>query len=114
MRGEDEAVINTIVARPESPPHARGRPKFVDDDGKDVGITPACAGKTSTSHTRSVRGRGSPPHARGRRLVGPHHARTRRITPACAGKTPGGRFEGCVDWDHPRMRGEDESIRSYE
>ena len=90
-----------------SPPHARGRPgKFPYLDG-DVGITPACAGKTithveyataSSDHPRMrgedslvvsflVDNAGSPPHARGRPGREGDVGSVPGITPACAGKT---------------------------
>ena len=73
-----------------------------------VGITPACAGKSSgqieySDHyrdhprvcgekllffeiTRALRG--SPPRVRGKALENPQDMARRRITPACAGKSP--------------------------
>ena len=92
-----------------------------------MGITPACAGKTTDAtgadlkledHPR-MRGEdflplqfallfaGSPPHARGRpfRRLSPQHVD--RITPACAGKTDGRGIRETPRADHPRMRGED-------
>ena len=113
-----------------SPPHARGRPTKYKGEHNAHRITPACAGKTCggcapirrpVDHPR-MRGEdwlvfvseqtlcGSPPHARGRRgLVGQGPADF-WITPACAGKTwP--RWTGPRRLlDHPRMRGEDDSV----
>ena len=108
MRGEDrERVILALLAM-GSPPHARGRPGFGFRPSVPCGITPACAGKTSTrlmcsreagDHPR-MRGEdvlillcrdtqhGSPPHARGRPTSPSGCPASCRITPACAGKTP--------------------------
>ena len=107
MRGEDgggAALPSSLIG---SPPHARGRPLDQLKSAQDHGITPACAGKTSSMPTAStprtdhprMRGEdgvgrwkaccqeGSPPHARGRRrLFAAWHVNS-RITPACAGKT---------------------------
>ena len=107
MRGED------VLDRPRhrrtrpSPPHARGRRMRQIDAQMDVGITPACAGKTiseteptarRSDHPR-MRGEdpfigawfygdgGSPPHARGRPSSLLPTPTANRITPACAGKT---------------------------
>ena len=52
-------------------------------------------------------GLGSPPHARGRRMPSFVRRRDSRITPACAGKTSSKGRTLRMDWDHPRMRGED-------
>ena len=127
MRGEDLVPELSAQPPPGSPPHARGRPAGEHPRNRAHGITPACAGKTSSGvltgtspwdHPR-MRGEdrwlilarrvlsGSPPHARGRltRITGNNPLT--RITPACAGKTsptPRGRAAGS---DHPRMRGED-------
>ena len=86
MRGEDGASRTRRPSLVGSPPHARGRRAHLTGGGENGGITPACAGKTSTpSFRRSnpadhprMRGEdleqssgtvddvGSPPHARGR------------------------------------------------
>ena len=87
MRGEDTNVELMNTYDVGSPPHARGRLDVVALAAAFNRITPACAGKTSTTrklerrywdHPR-MRGednwakrvfdtsRGSPPHARGRR-----------------------------------------------
>ena len=54
---------------------------------------------------------GSPPHARGRRASPEFVGDAVRITPACAGKTheTGAPLEKPPD--HPRMRGEDLTLR---
>ena len=111
-----------------SPPHARGRPIAFNLHCRDVGITPACAGKTPARSRRSprtgdhprMRGEdgaagwpwkhmhGSPPHARGRRSGHKAEPRGRGITPACAGKTGLHPRSTASPPDHPRMRGEDQ------
>ena len=92
-----------------------------------IGITPACAGKTSPFLKFSSRAEdhprmcgkdfiliirvfyvaGSPPHVRERRDFGLPQARKRRITPACAGKTEFRPIRHLSEWDHPRMCGKD-------
>ena len=107
MRGEDILCHREDRNYAGSPPHARGRRHADASDLTRPGITPACAGKTTsfersrgrhTDHPR-MRGEdshpaqhprcpdGSPPHARGRRSRSARRRRPSRITPACAGKT---------------------------
>ena len=90
------------------------------------GITPACAGNTTSSlkktaipwdHPR-LRGeywiiaeilqevKGSPPLARGILCDNAHINKVDRITPACAGNTASGRTARIPYLDHPRLRGE--------
>ena len=109
-----------------SPPHVRGKPAGALGDGLTVGITPACAGKTSGNgflcllprdHPRmcgenfihidaSFMVTGSPPHVRGKRYSLSAGTCHNRITPACAGKTAGRCASFFVGEDHPRMCGE--------
>mgnify|MGYP001639887470 CR=1 FL=1 len=134
MRGEDARVGKTSRRHIGSPPHARGRQRSGDPGERAGGITPACAGKTSSSpflttcpwdHPRmrgedySVAPRisklhGSPPHARGRLREEYAKLEKRGITPACAGKTTKGRMNKMREGDHPRMRGEDVSYYNAE
>ncbi len=126
MRGEHLRDGHHAAGWMGSPPHARGaHPEpLVHNDGP--GITPACAGSTTTLPTRSggdrdhprMRGehrcvpissgctRGSPPHARGARQAGRRLSPAPRITPACAGSTRSRSRCSPRRWDHPRMRGE--------
>ena len=127
MRGEDPVRMFEFAALKGSPPHARGRLYEGTLRLGNLGITPACAGKTlpapistagTTDHPR-MRGEdctdvrtlppacGSPPHARGRQVRRCFRPDASRLTPACAGKTLGGCAGGLPRWDHPRMRGED-------
>ena len=114
-----------------SPPHARGRRDRNHVRYASFGITPACAGKTrpamdaypSMSDHPRMRGEdesgedvkpnaaGSPPHARGRPFGSLVRVGDRGITPACAGKTTTSHVCPSKRTDHPRMRGEDLSIR---
>ena len=127
MRGEDLIHDKSLSYATGSPPHARGRRLLIDGVENDVGITPACAGKTlRLAHQRLVEGdhprmrgedgpgrwvythgEGSPPHARGRPACSGHTLKSCRITPACAGKTVTTERRRPKMRDHPRMRGED-------
>ena len=127
MRGEDFPFCLAGRLSPGSPPHARGRLSFLSCWEAFSRITPACAGKTSSSggtgtafadHPRmrgedsryvnnQSRGHGSPPHARGRRNQSKNQSGLFRITPACAGKTRRTPRRRARRSDHPRMRGED-------
>ena len=107
MRGEYFHVLDKLCHFLGSPPHARGILKVAALQELHPGITPACAGNTSSliighclarDHPR-MRGEycfksisaslrlGSPPHARG---IPPTHeflSALPGITPACAGNT---------------------------
>ena len=109
-----------------SPPRVRGTGRGGAGAPGIVGITPACAGKSSSGslssmdiqdHPRvcgekapakppSTRPYGSPPRVRGKvprlRLPDSH----RGITPACAGNRPGDTIIIDSDQDHPRVCGE--------
>ena len=54
---------------------------------------------------------GSPPHTRGKPSPPRKRKPMRRITPAYAGKTGGMIVEAAGDKDHPRIRGENPSLR---
>ena len=93
----------------------------------NVGITPACAGKSTHVHCDAcgggdhprVRGEegkslmfwalewGSPPRARGRDPNFGLGRSRRRITPACAGKSSKSSITSGFSTDHPRVRGEE-------
>ena len=110
MRGEDCPVGVIVITR--------------------IRITPACAGKTQNfililctarDHPRmrgedaplwrpTSFGTGSPPHARGRRISVALPPGLFGITPACAGKTGCGSAITGLLTDHPRMRGEDNTV----
>ena len=109
-----------------SPPRARGKVSRCRFGVCLLGITPACAGKRSSTkccpnstrdHPR-VRGEkadarrihanrwGSPPRARGKACFSLLITSTKGITPACAGKSSlSTKFIGTPK-DHPRVRGE--------
>ncbi len=109
-----------------SPPRVRGKAVEYVKNKVSEGITPACAGKRTTSriwcsmaqdHPRVCGEKkaavttlfwtgGSPPRVRGkdRDIARSRHAVG--ITPACAGKSISGTTARVSAWDHPRVCGE--------
>jgi hypothetical protein len=110
-----------------TPPRARGREEHIAVAARDLGNTPACAGK-SVLHERPQRRRrehprvrgeewmdtmrmptlpGTPPRARGRASRNAARCTNSGNTPACAGK----RTHRCPTHhppgEHPRVRGEE-------
>ena len=130
MRGEKLNPFRGSPGLIGSPPHARGKVTEWENSVPNVGITPACAGKSRLpgqgfqrcwDHPR-MRGEksdtrrsifalvGSPPHARGKANNQHYRNAFDRITPAYAGK----RWTWAAIWstpqDHPRIRGEKLSL----
>ena len=129
MRGEQLApsLLKTLAIG--SPPLARGTVGHTEVYINGLRITPACAGNRwvmalrlpeREDHPR-LRGEqiieskapsvkvGSPPLARGTARVWTYFRRSDRITPACAGNRRTGRGARLKQWDHPRLRGEQQS-----
>ena len=124
--GEYEFQLPALYSPEGLPPRVRGILLFRLFKGRQLGITPACAGNTIAGASTKRKGRdhprvcgeytccvhldcsaeGSPPRVRGIRLVNPAKIDQHRITPACAGNTPHliGTFGS--SWDHPRVCGE--------
>ena len=104
----------------------RGKQRILDQLCADKRITPADAGKTLASASRSAAAQdhprgcgenlsalflmtactGSPPRMRGKPLSASTHHRVYRITPADAGKTEGADLRLVRATDHPRGCGE--------
>ena len=131
MRGEEPFKQRDIRAGLELPPHARRRAVLTETTVREIGITSACAEKsTAVSLMRNrprnyLRMRGEelpinelcgghvelPPHARRRELVPHFYAGTFGITSACAEKSvPGGSFHH-NSGNYLRMRGEESGSR---
>ena len=113
-----------------SPPRVRGKQKFTATANKELGITPACAGKTCIVNepnaeikdhprvcgenyvTLIIKGirTGSPPRMRGKPTRSCDSSPLVRITPAYAGKT----VKSCAVYrlpqDHPRVCGENQGL----
>ena len=124
--GEKYCCTAIASRRSGSPPRMRGKGARICKDLERMGITPACAGKSSCRFSRMCSNRdhprvcgekwqfraatatslGSPPRVRGKakylgtRRPGP------RITPACAGKRLNQTFSPSRYGDHPRVCGE--------
>ena len=104
----------------------RGKEETFRAEQAEVGITPACAGKSSRMSVSVRRLRdhprvcgekkvetldkemaeGSPPRVRGKGGVAASGAAAPRITPACAGKSPYAIGSVMQHGDHPRVCGE--------
>ena len=116
-------------ARPRcrgSPPRVRGEDDRAAVPHRDVGITPACAGRrqrfplfraTAQDHPRVCGEKfimakprkprdGSPPRVRGEAPESDAAAIPGRITPACAGRSQLHDVTSFISEDHPRVCGE--------
>ena len=109
-----------------SPPRMRGKELHVGILLCGIGITPAYAGKRSSTFRRCRRTRdhprvcgekkcpkawcigqqGSPPHMRGKGVAAERSTPDNRITPAYAGKSDDEAMLRCAVRDHPRICGE--------
>ena len=115
-----------------SPPRVRGKVSVYMEYLVPLGITPACAGKSSKieganvfleDHPRvcgekfrasrySGSSQGSPPRVRGKGITSDACHLFRRITPACAGKSEKIQEINTANADHPRVCGEKRLIRT--
>ena len=106
--GEKRCGENLLNIAPGSPPRMRGKAAGNQQPGRGLGITPACAGKSSHQHGAGRWRRdhprvcgekavahiwwyswiGSPPRMRGKDGVNDSAQAVTEITPACAGKRP--------------------------
>ena len=109
-----------------SPPRVRGKAPINRHQAEEHGVTPACAGKSAGTGSRSgaswdhprVCGEkgaqdfcccvhaGSPPRMRGKDFTWSFASVKLRITPACAGKRIKLRKRHSICGDHPRACGE--------
>ena len=126
MCGEKCAGYTKMRLEFGSPPRVRGKEYPPPPPAKQVGITPACAGKSKLplldyspawDHPRVCGEKvvlsiflvplmGSPPRVRGKERQQPRKHRVTRITPACAGKSLTIPKLTTRSWDHPRVCGE--------
>ena len=124
--GEKRQCYFVGVATPGSPPRVRGKETALRNLSRNMGITPACAGKSILpsatrwprrdhprvcGEKRDISGnrgnrRGSPPRVRGKGRRPARFFAHSGITPACAGKRQ--RFSSRCECrgDHPRVCGE--------
>ena len=130
--GENPSVSATALNMFGSPPRVRGKRHLVPDLDADPGLTPACAGKTSspptTSPPRAAHPRvcgenqdenvvnlsksGSPPRVRGKHEPRDVPRACRGLTPACAGKTYPATSQRPLYVAHPRVCGENALLRT--
>ena len=107
--GEKMAEGKAEIARTGSPPRVRGKEGLVSGSYMQMGITPACAGKSEAERQSQFNNRdhprvcgekrrdrldyyfpqGSPPRVRGKAKQKDKASLTTGITPACAGKRDG-------------------------
>ena len=126
MCGEHPRSLRSGRVRRGSSPHVRGAPILGRRQSLAVGIIPACAGSTSSRHTKPPQyrdhprmcgehflgvllvglGQGSSPHVRGALRVDLGTDLARGIIPACAGSTDVVKRLCKSTRDHPRMCGE--------
>ena len=129
--GENYALLSRGDSAIGSPPRVRGKQGKKPWSALARGITPACAGKTykrygakvATEDHPRVCGEnqkvssplselaGSPPRVRGKQPPDSSVYLRERITPACAGKTCWAYVPGRSCEDHPRVCGENQSLR---
>ena len=120
-----------VLLESEIPPRMRGKDHFKIEFDVPMGITPAYAGKSTTSWSHSLRRRDhprvcgekmstdgqrvpiseSPPHMRGKEQHHPLLPEQHGITPAYAGKSSGPTRKSTTNGDHPRICGEKYSRR---
>ncbi len=113
-----------------SPPLTRGKVRALDAVGALAGITPAYAGKSNAYQRKAKRKKdhprlrgekrehsayrpaypGSPPLTRGKVSDIAYNERRERITPAYAGKSIAPADSEVALKDHPRLRGEKQSL----
>ena len=126
MCGEKPFVDGDVDILEGSPPRVRGKEADGDQQGLQNGITPACAGKSSSGRVWCVQcgdhprvcgekillddptrwEYGSPPRVRGKEKIKKVQFAARRITPACAGKSSIASRIFFLNRDHPRVCGE--------
>ena len=92
-----------------SPPHVRGKGLLKVFVPEPLGITPACAGKSTYYQDSVYTTPGSPPRMRGKVCALLSISPADRITPACAGKSLRPVPARRKPRDHPRMCGEKET-----
>ena len=89
-----------------SPPRVRGKVVCLACVCRDLGITPACAGKSLTIQKMTTRSRDHPRVCGEKCNPGFKGQGGSRITPACAGKRPSLAPVPGACGDHPRVCGE--------
>ena len=104
--GEKDNNPILLFFKEGSPPPMRGKVHIFQIIKRGKGITPAYAGKRSTSDVKKKKDPGSPPPMRGKAGKSQGICQGNRITPAYAGKSVRHRSYPAWTWDHPRLCGE--------
>ena len=104
--GENLRSLLWTLTQSGSPPRMRGKPEAVAKLRRDIGITPADAGKTEACNGGRKERRGSPPRMRGKHETELARHDRHGITPADAGKTAAAKIDFAAFKDHPRGCGE--------
>ena len=105
-RGEKQFFCCSMPLWWGSPPHTRGKVTIRIPTDTETRITPAHAGKSTSTTTSPGNWLGSPPHTRGKEKLRVAVKLRKGITPAHAGKSfVFGLLDACHR-DHPRTRGE--------
>ena len=128
--GENGVFVRIFSSARGSPPRVRGKREHAHQGMLGARLTPACAGKTSSTtsaagaspaHPRVCgenavlvtavdEGEGSPPRVRGKLSAPSSSCRRTRLTPACAGKTARRLSEIVDNGAHPRVCGENANM----
>ena len=106
MCGEKPLVSFVADFSRGSPPRMRGKAPINRHQAEEHGVTPACAGKSAGTGSRSGASWDHPPTVRGKERLAKNQRSVHGITPAYAGKRKvcdGSRHE---TRDHPRVCGE--------
>ena len=94
-----------------SPPRMRGKDLVLRSKHLEIGITPACAGKSVRRITNRCRGAGLPPHVQGKVADTLCAMSLMGITPAYAGKSRFPSSTAPYRRDHPRVCGEKSCVK---
>ena len=131
--GENESTQDWPKIEEGSSPRVRGKPDVMIEAPSDLGLIPACAGKTSRSASTAFEARahprvcgenstmpgrvleeaGSSPRVRGKLPSPPAVALGCRLIPACAGKTSRWMRTTRAWRAHPRVCGENKGLRKW-
>ena len=112
IRGEHIGLAVKSGDREGSSPHTRGAQIWNSTPSGPSRIIPAYAGSTLNLRFPAIARIGSSPHTRGAHPHGAAHERRPRIIPAYAGSTACATSVRRHNPDHPRIRGEHDSITS--
>ncbi len=110
VRGDNELRSGSGETRAGAPPRARGqRVALRDGHGRDRS-TPACAGTTDVARAEPIGEGGAPPRARGQRSGVKDGPVPIRSTPRARGTTTAAATTAVETPEHPRVRGDNESL----